>query len=150
MESYSSYTGVCKIYAHCFQNINPMVSKYTPFPKRIITISTLSNRLRRHQRRRSDLTTGVTTRSLRGVEGERAGNDTTRSVTKVCWRRVESGLGGHEAGASGLTRGSRTHRSRYKNWDEWPCQIVRPSVVLKSSSKHKADVSSTQNIDVWQ
>ena len=38
-----------------------------------------------------DITTGVTTRSLRG-EGEHGGNDTTWSVTKVCPRRVKSCL----------------------------------------------------------
>ena len=28
-EACAPFRGVCKIYAHCFQNINPMLSKYT-------------------------------------------------------------------------------------------------------------------------
>ena len=52
-----------------------------------------------------DVTTGVMTRSLSGVEGERAGNDTTRLATQVCRRRVEAGLGGHEAGVMGDDEG---------------------------------------------
>ena len=78
-----------------------------------------------------DLTMGVTTRSLRGVEGEQPRNDTTRPATQVSLRRVESCLGGHEAGVWGSTRGSRMHRSGYENGDDWPCQIVRPSVILQ-------------------
>ena len=77
-----------------------------------------------------DLTTGITTGSLSGVEGELAGNDTTRSATQVCLRRVESCLGGHEAGVWGMPMVSRMHRSRYENGDEWPCQNVPPSVIL--------------------
>ena len=42
---------------------------------------------------------------MRGVEGEQAGNDTTRSATQVCLRRVESCLGGHEAGVFGDDEG---------------------------------------------
>ena len=52
-----------------------------------------------------DLTTGVTTRSLRGVEGKQARNDTTRSATQVSLRRVESCLGGHEECVLGVDEG---------------------------------------------
>ena len=52
-----------------------------------------------------DLTTGVTTRSLMGVEGKQARNDATRPATQVSLRRVGSGQGGHEAGVSGVDEG---------------------------------------------
>ena len=47
---------------------------------------------------RGDITTGVTRRFLRGVEGEPAGNDTTWAATQVGLRTVEAGLGGHDDG----------------------------------------------------
>ena len=49
-----------------------------------------------------DVTTGVTTPSLTGDDGERAGNDTTWPATQVGLRTVEGGLGGHDDGASGV------------------------------------------------
>ena len=58
-----------------------------------------------------DLTTGVATLSSRGDEGENTGNDTAW-LTQVGPRGDESGLGGHEAGVSGVDEGSRRHRSR--------------------------------------
>ena len=54
---------------------------------------------------RGDVTTGVTTPSLTGVDGERAGSDTTRPATQVGPRGVKSGLGGHDDGASGVDEG---------------------------------------------
>ena len=76
------------------------------------------------------ITTGVTTWGLKGSVGVSSKNDTTWSATQVCRRRVESGLGGHEAGVWRVDEGSRTHRSGYENGDEWPRQIVGPSAVL--------------------
>ena len=64
---------------------------------------------------RGDVTTGVTSRFLTDVEGERAGNDTTWSATQVGPRTTEAGLGGHEDGVWGSTRVSKPHRSRYRN-----------------------------------
>ena len=54
---------------------------------------------------RGDVTTGVPTRSLTGVEGEWDGNDMTRPATQVGPRTVEAGLGGHDAGVSGVDEG---------------------------------------------
>ena len=54
-----------------------------------------------------DITTGVTRRSLTGVDGELAGNDTTWPATQVGPRTVKAGLGGHDDGASGGRRGCR-------------------------------------------
>ena len=45
-----------------------------------------------------DVTTGVTTLSLTGVDCEEAGNDTTWPATQVGPRAVKSGLGGHDDG----------------------------------------------------
>ena len=42
---------------------------------------------------------------FRWVEEELAGNDTTWLATQVGPRRVESGLGGHDDGASGVNEG---------------------------------------------
>ena len=103
----------------CLQNIRPLLSKYKPIAFKIYALP-FQNPQSTHTTSDiaikgigddvQDLTTGVTTRSLSGVEGERAGNDTTRSATRVCRRRVESGLGGHEAGVMGDDEGSRRHR----------------------------------------
>ena len=54
---------------------------------------------------RGTVTTGVKRWFPRGYEGERAGNDTTWPATQVGPRRVEVGLGGHDAGDSGGRRG---------------------------------------------
>ena len=58
------------------------------------------------QEARGNITTGVTRRYLTGVDGERAGNDTTRPATQVGPRTVEAGLGGHDDGASGVDEGA--------------------------------------------
>ena len=58
------------------------------------------------QEAHDDITTGVTRRYLTGVDGERAGNDTTRPATQVGPRTVEAGLGGHDDGASGVDEGA--------------------------------------------
>ena len=110
LQVFAKYTPIAfKIYALPFQK-----PQSTPPPSDIAIEGIIDDD--------PDLTTGVTTRSLRGVEGEPAGKDTTRSATQVCRRPLESCLGGHEAGVSGvdggLTRGSRRHRSRYENGDE--------------------------------
>ena len=63
-----------------------------------------------------DLTTGVTTWGLRGVEGERAGNDTTRSATQVCRRHLESCLGGHEEGVLGVDEGVKNASPSILQW----------------------------------
>ena len=52
-----------------------------------------------------DITTGVTTRFPGGVDGHQAGYDGIRSVTQVGPRTVEAGLGGHDAGVSGVDEG---------------------------------------------
>ena len=78
----------------------------------------------------SHITTGVTTWRSGVPSLFRVKIETTWSATQVGLGPVESGLGGHDDGVSGLTRGSRTHHSRYENGDEWPCQNVRPPVIL--------------------
>ena len=52
-----------------------------------------------------DIATGVTTRFPGGVDGDQAGNDTTRQATQVGLRTVKAGLGGHDDGASGVDEG---------------------------------------------
>ena len=56
--------------------------------------------------------------------------DTTRSAPQVGPRPSESGLGGHEAGVSGVDEGARMRRFHCENGDEWPGQIVSLSVTL--------------------
>ena len=51
--------------------------------------------------------TGVKRLFLTGVEGERAGNDTTWPATQVGPRRIEACLGGHDDGASWVDVGSK-------------------------------------------
>ena len=68
--------------------------------------------------------------------------DTTLPATQVGLRPVESGLWGHDGASGMLTTGSITHRSRSGNWDEWPGQIVHPSVVLPE----KWTKSSVRNV----
>ena len=70
------------------------------------------------QEARGNVTTGVTRRSLTGVDGELAGKDTTWPATQVGLRTVKSGLGGHDDGASGDDEGSKSNRYRYRNGDE--------------------------------
>ena len=85
-------TGRLKIYDPAFQ-----FSKATS-----PVVSITHNSFKEHH---GDVTTGVTTLSLTDVEGEQAGNDMTWSATQVCPRPVESGLGGHDDGASGVDEG---------------------------------------------
>ena len=49
-----------------------------------------------------DATTGGTTRFQRVLSWVQAGNDTRWMATQVCPRSVGSGLGGHDAGVSGV------------------------------------------------
>ena len=95
---------------------------------------------RRHQRRHVGITTGATTRSPRGVDGFKAGYDTTRPATQVGLRPVESGLGGHDDGVRGSTRAPKTYRRHFGNRDDRHCQHWAPSVV-STLSKIKARVS---------
>ena len=46
-----------------------------------------------------DITTGVTTRFLGGIDGDQVGYEGIRPATQVGPRTVESGLGGHDDGA---------------------------------------------------
>ena len=123
-----SDTGVFKIYARSFQNINPSLSKYTPIVFKIYGLffrktrstspsSDIDNEGDEDDVR--DVTTEVTTRSLSGVEGELTGNDTTLSATQVGPRTVKSGLGGHDDGVSLDDEGTKTRRSRFRNEDDW-------------------------------
>ena len=52
-----------------------------------------------------DVTTEVTTRFQRGVEGELAGYDGIRPASQVGPRRVEACLGGHDDGDSKVDEG---------------------------------------------
>ena len=51
-------------------------------------------------------------------------------VTQVGLRAVKAGLGGHDDGVLGSTRGSRAHHSSYQNGDDWQCRIVPLSVIF--------------------
>ena len=123
----------------CLQNIRPLLSKYKPNAFKIYALP-FQNPQSTHTTSDiaikgigddvQDLTTGVTTRSLSGVEGERAGNDTTRLATQVCRRRVESGLGGHEEGVGGVDDRIENASLRCGNGCERRRQNVRPSVIL--------------------
>ena len=57
-------------------------------------------------------------------------SSTTRPETEPGRRPIKAGLGVQESGVWGSTKGSKTHRFRYRNGDEWPCRIVPPSVIL--------------------
>ena len=70
------------------------------------TSTTTCGSKRRHQRRHVGITTGVTTRRMRDVDGDQAGYDTTWSATQVGRRTVESGLGGHDDGVSRVDDGA--------------------------------------------
>ena len=52
--------------------------------------------------------TDVTTPFLRCIDGDQAGNDTTRPASQVGLRTVKAGLGGHDDGASGVDEGVET------------------------------------------
>ena len=92
MERNPEITGRLKIYDPAFQ-----------FSKATSPVVSLTHNA--FKEARGDVTTGVTTRSLMGVEGERAGNGTTGPATQVCPRPVGAGLGGHDDGASGVDEG---------------------------------------------
>ena len=58
------------------------------------------------------------------LSGVQTGYDTTRLATQVGLRPVKAGLGGHDAGASGLMRELKTHRSSNENGVDqhgWNC-----------------------------
>ena len=94
-----------------------VVSEYTTLRLRIYdpafqfskaTSPVVSSHHNAFKEARGDVTTGVTTLSLTGVDCEEAGNDTTWPATQVCPRAVKAGLGGHDAGASGVDEGVET------------------------------------------
>mgnify|MGYP004601358651 CR=1 FL=1 len=61
-------------------------------------------------------------------------NETTWSATQVGLRPVESGLGGHDDGASGVDDGVKKTSPSYENGDDSPSWIIPPSVVLSKLS----------------
>ena len=74
-------------------------------------------------RRGHDMVSGV-------LSGVQAGNDTTRTTTRVGPMTVKACLGGQDDCVLWSPMGSRRHRSRYGNGDEWRCRNPRPSVIL--------------------
>ena len=80
---------------------------------------------------RSDIITGVMTWSPMDTEDIRSENESRLPEAWVVLRRVESGVGGDEAGVWGMTMVSRTDRSHYGSGDEQCCQKVPPSFVYR-------------------
>ena len=95
------FTDVFKIYGPIFQNIWP--ARYR-----------VQNRLHDVWGRQEgvnddnvDITTGVTTRFPRGVDGDQAGYDGIRPATQVGRRGVGGCLGGHDDGVSMVDEGAK-------------------------------------------
>ena len=74
-------------------------------------------------------------------------NDTTWSATQVGLRPVKAGLGGHDDGVWGSTRGSRTHRFCSENGDERQGRMRPPSVVLREQAMKVAWSIETARIN---
>ena len=92
-------TDVFKIYGPIFQNI---------WPARPDVQNTLHDVFGRQEGVNDDnvgITTGVTTRFPRGVDGDQVGYDGIRPATQVGRRTVEACLGGHDAGVSRVKEG---------------------------------------------
>ena len=111
----------------CFQNIWPDFSKY--LARRV----PLQNRLHDVWGRQEgvnddnvDITTEVTTRFPRGVDGDQAGYDGVRPATQVGRRRVEGCLRGHDDGVSRVDEGVENASIRLRKPGRLQCRNRPP------------------------
>ena len=89
-----------------------------------------------------------TTRAARGVEGEMTGNETTRSATRVGPRCIEACLGGQDDDVGWVDVGSKTDRSSYQNGDDWQGRNCSHSgfIVRRMSLEVKRETTSVRHL----